>query len=216
MQSILRLLQIFTILSSLAAFRPNAASTGRLTGKPFAQVPNHGVDSKSQSSRAINEINGLFRSTASLLLGFTAYASSVNAYGELPVEKKTKKDVKPKVKETENGIKYIDVKVGSGPFPGKGDIVVINYVALLSNGTIFDELHEKKPLAFRYGAKEMIPGVEEVLYTMQPGGERTCTIPPKYAYGSKGVCIQGNGCLVPPDETIKYVIKLKSVAPSYN
>lgn len=37
---------------------------------------------------------------------------------------------------------------------------------------------------------QVIPGIESVLEYMQPGGEVTCTIPAKYAYGEKGICIE--------------------------
>ena len=37
---------------------------------------------------------------------------------------------------------------------------------------------------------QVIPGIESVLEYMQPGGEVTCTIPSKFAYGEKGICIE--------------------------
>ena len=43
----------------------------------------------------------------------------------------------------------------------------------------------------------------------------TCTIPAEYGYGKKGVCLP-DGCIVPPNETLKYFIKLKSVGAGYN
>ncbi len=44
----------------------------------------------------------------------------------------------------------------------------------LPDGTIFDGQHAKgkKPLAFKIGAKQVIPGLEEALASMKPGGER--------------------------------------------
>ena len=64
----------------------------------------------------------------------------------------TKAPKKPRVLETENGIKYIDIKKGDGPFPSEGDYVVINYTGFLSNGTLFDttEGKGKRALSFRY------------------------------------------------------------------
>lgn len=46
----------------------------------------------------------------------------------------------------------------------------------------------------------------------------TCNIPAKYAYGAKGVCIEGEkgGCLIPPNEDLKYAVKLLSVGAGYN
>jgi FKBP-type peptidyl-prolyl cis-trans isomerase len=62
----------------------------------------------------------------------------------------------------------------------------------------------------------IIVGIEEVLKEMRAGGEITCTIPAKLAYGSRGVCIEGQGCLVEPNTNLNYVIKLKNVAAGFN
>jgi len=129
-----------------------------------------------------------------------------------------KKVKKPKVLETELGIKYLELKKGSGPYPNPGDFVIITYSAFLSNGTLFDtnDVKGRKALSFRIGRKQQIEGLESVLYNMQPGGECTCTIPAQYAFGDQGICLPNEGCLVPPNETLKYVIKLKNVAPAYS
>lgn len=138
-----------------------------------------------------------------------------------------------KVRETPNGVKYVDIAKGEGLTPKQGDFVVITYTGCTScvwlgvwrllcvwlwlifispnnetdlpDGTIFDSLHAKgkKPLAFKIGTKQVraydaclggaissktsrsgvtcvhqppplqvIPGLEEALASMQPGGER--------------------------------------------
>jgi FKBP-type peptidyl-prolyl cis-trans isomerase len=120
--------------------------------------------------------------------------------------------------QTDLGIKYIELKKGSGVYPSPGDFVAIDYNAFLNNGTMFDTTigKGKKTLSFRFGKKQVIPGIESVLEYMQAGGEVTCTIPPQYAYGAKGVCIENEGCIVPPNETLKYFIRLKSVGAGYN
>lgn len=133
-------------------------------------------------------------------MGTSAGAASLSALlalSSLPAradtEAATKKTKKPKVLETPDlGIKYIEVTKGSGPYPNPGDFVVISYTALLSNGTVFDstEVKGRKPLSFRFGQKQIISGLESVVGEMQPGGQCTCNIPAKYAYGSKGVCLE--------------------------
>ena len=155
------------------------------------------------------------------IISALATSSSLAEVAYAADEGETIKKKKPKVMETDLGIKYIDVKKGTGSSPYDGDFVVISYSAFLQNGTMFDttEGKGKKALSFRYGRKQIIPGIESVLETMQVGGERTCTIPPQYAYGSKGVCLDktnGEQCLVPPDATLNYVIKLKQVGAGYN
>ena len=52
----------------------------------------------------------------------------IAASGDLVRADETKVKVKkPKIKETELGIKYIEVKKGSGAYPAPGDFVVVNY-----------------------------------------------------------------------------------------
>ena len=190
------------IFSSTQAFFPQVGKLSRSSNQVYSLMP------KADKEIVLAEVGR----KVSHLAAFVTFLSTIS-----PVMANTDGKVKKvKVKETENGIKYIDVKIGEGPYPSPGDFLTINYIGFLSNGTIFDSTEaKKKPVSFRYGKNQIIPGIEEVLATMQPGGERTCTIPPKYAYGSKGVCIEGQGCLVPPDETLKYVIKLKTVGPAY-
>jgi FKBP-type peptidyl-prolyl cis-trans isomerase len=139
------------------------------------------------------------------------------AFAADDVAQKPKKAKKPKILETENGIKYIVMKPGSGPYPQPGDLVVITYSAFLSNGTMYDsnDVKGRKPLSFLLGQKQVIPGLEEVIEYMQPGAEVTCSIPAKYAYGDKGICLEGQGCLVPPGENINYAVKLKSAGAGY-
>lgn len=55
---------------------------------------------------------------------------------------------------------------------------------------------------------------EEGMEGMKPGGIRELVIPPELAYGDRGVCLEDKGCLIPPNETLKYEIKLLRVAVS--
>ena len=57
------------------------------------------------------------------LIAFTAGSVVVANAADTPV----KKAKKPKVLETDLGIKYIELIKGSGPYPNTGDFVVINY-----------------------------------------------------------------------------------------
>lgn len=69
------------------------------------------------------------------------------------------------------------------------DITYMNICSgFLSDGKVFDSTETKgrKPLSFRFGQKQVIPGLESVIENLQAGGEATCNIPAKYAYGEKG------------------------------
>jgi FKBP-type peptidyl-prolyl cis-trans isomerase len=142
------------------------------------------------------------------------------AYGDADDLARKKKPTKEKVvvQETDLGIPYLVSRKGSGPYPNPGDFVVISYTGLLSDGTVFDttDAKGKKPLAFRMGEKQIIPGLESVIEMLQAGAEATCTIPAKYAYGEKGVCVKSGECLIKPNENLRYAIKVKTVGAGYN
>lgn len=143
-------------------------------------------------------------------------SSQVNA-----AETVAKQVSKFKVKETVNGVKFFEVQKGSGESPHDGDLIIINYIGYLSDGTIFDSQHApgKKPLAFQFGKNQVIPGLEDALKTMQPGGERQVLVPPSMGYGDRGVCLDKDDvnkekCLIPPGSNLKYQLQLKRVAVS--
>jgi FKBP-type peptidyl-prolyl cis-trans isomerase len=131
------------------------------------------------------------------------------------------------VQTTKNGIKYATVKPGACPvsdftgklgtcYPADEKYVVIDYTAFLPSGEVFDTTEKKggKPLAFRMGSKQTIPGVEEVIKYMTTGEEVQALIPARLAYGDKGVCTEAGECLVPPGTNLKYYIKLLKVTPA--
>jgi len=128
------------------------------------------------------------------------------------------------VQTTKNGVKFVTVKEGACPatdftgklgscFPSDGKYVIIDYTAFLPDGQVFDSTEKKggRPLAFRLGENQVIPGLEEVLKYMKPGEEVQALVPAALAYGSKGVCTDAGECLVPPGTNLKYFIRLNRV-----
>ena len=65
--------------------------------------------------------NSVFTSNSS-----TSFFVATGAVSDQVKTKKTAKSA-PKVLETELGIKYIELKKGSGAFPTANDYVIINY-----------------------------------------------------------------------------------------
>lgn len=65
-----------------------------------------------------------------------------------------------------------------------GDTVRIHYTGRLTDGTVFDSSAGREPLEFTLGEGQVIPGFEEAVTGMQPGDERTVTIPADQAYGA--------------------------------
>ena len=75
----------------------------------------------------------------------------------------------------------VDVKTlhaGTGANPTAADIILINYVGRLSNGTVFDQA-QRVPAQMQ----GVIPGFAKALAQMQAGGKYVVHIPAKLAYG---------------------------------
>jgi peptidylprolyl isomerase len=64
-----------------------------------------------------------------------------------------------------------------------GDIVRVDYVGMLDDGTVFDSTVGKAPLQFIVGGGQVIAGFEEAVVGMSPGEEKTCRIPMDKAFG---------------------------------
>jgi FKBP-type peptidyl-prolyl cis-trans isomerase len=99
-----------------------------------------------------------------------------------------------------------DLTVGTGATVVVGDIVTVNYVGTLLNGTVFDSSATRGPLTFQVGALALIRGFEQGVLGMKVGGKRRLTIPPSLAFGSSG---QGP---IPPNSTVRFDVDLLAIA----
>ncbi len=77
-----------------------------------------------------------------------------------------------------NDVRVQTLTAGTGPSPSLQDVVQINYVAKLTDGTQFDK-GELVPMKL----DEVIPGFGEGITRMQKGGKYRLTIPAEKAYG---------------------------------
>jgi peptidylprolyl isomerase len=64
-----------------------------------------------------------------------------------------------------------------------GDIVAVNYVGTLDDGTEFDSSYGREPLEFEVGTDQVIEGFDEAVHGMVVGEKKTVRIPPEEAYG---------------------------------
>lgn len=108
---------------------------------------------------------------------------------------------------TPSGLMYIDIRVGKGESPKQGQQVTVNYTGQLVNGTVFDsnvdpKFGHVKPFTTAIGVGQVIPGWDEGLMTMKPGGKRKLIIPSDLAYGAMG---QG---AIPPDAMLIFDVEL--------
>ena len=109
-----------------------------------------------------------------------------------------------------DGLKYIDLKVGDGAKPNKGDTISVQYTGWLSNGTKFDSSRDRgQPASFQIGVGAVIPGWDEAVPTMKVGGKRKLILPPAVAYGT-----QGRPPTIPANSTLVFIVELLSTAPT--
>lgn len=66
-----------------------------------------------------------------------------------------------------------------------GDTVRVHYSGALLDGTPFDSSEGRDPLEFTIGAGQVIPGFENAVAGLEPGGTASVTIAPEDAYGPK-------------------------------
>src|SRR5258707_9949575 len=107
---------------------------------------------------------------------------------------------------TADGLKYWDIKVGTGATAVARKQVTVNYTGWLVNGKKFDSSVGKKPFPFTLGAGQVIQGWDEGVAGMKVGGKRQLRIPPELAYGAKG--FPG---LIPPNATLIFDVELLGV-----
>ncbi len=100
---------------------------------------------------------------------------------------------------TPSGLKYTDVKEGTGAQPRAGQTAVVHYTGWLLDGTKFDSSKDRgQPFSFPLGRGRVIKGWDEGVATMKVGGKRKLIIPPALGYGPAGrpPKIPGNSTLV--------------------
>ena len=112
-----------------------------------------------------------------------------------------------KIITTPSGLKYIDIKIGNGPMPQKGQQVTVHYVGTLDDGTKFDSSRDRgQPFKFIIGVGQVIKGWDEGVSTMQVGGLRKLIIPPDLGYGANGA-----GNIIPPNAELNFEVELLGV-----
>lgn len=106
-----------------------------------------------------------------------------------------------------SGLKYWDLKEGSGAMATKGHRVRVHYTGWLENGKKFDSSVDRgQPFVFPLGAGRVIKGWDEGVEGMKVGGKRQLRIPPELGYGSRGA-----GNVIPPNSTLIFDVQLLGV-----
>src|SRR5436309_3286391 len=124
-----------------------------------------------------------------------------------PAQDKDKDKKKEKIVTTKSGLKYEDLKLGTGPEAKSGDGVEVHYTGWLKDGTKFDSSKDRgKPFRFPLGAGRVIKGWDEGVAGMKEGGKRTLIIPPELGYGARGA-----PGAIPPNAELKFEVELLDV-----
>jgi len=105
---------------------------------------------------------------------------------------------------TDSGLVYIETQAGDGRTPEEGDIVTMNIVGMLDDGTVFaDTYTDGLPITATLTEEDLFAGWVEGLMLMKEGGTARLVIPPDLAFGSEGA-----GGVIPADATITMDIEL--------
>ncbi|XP_042507290.1 peptidyl-prolyl cis-trans isomerase FKBP20-2, chloroplastic isoform X1 [Macadamia integrifolia] len=80
----------------------------------------------------------------------------------------------------DSGLIYSDIEVGKGDCPKAGQQVTFHYVGYNESGRRIDSTYFRgSPAKIRMGTNALVPGFEEGIKEMKPGGKRRIIIPPE-------------------------------------
>ena len=120
-----------------------------------------------------------------------------------------------------SGLKYNDIKVGTGTEAKNGDLIEIQFKGWIIKDSsdlfsdwsvdstkkadlIADSYAMNQPMKFVLGTESFIKGSEEGIVGMKVGGQRAIVVPSNLAYGPQGMGP------IPPNTSIKVLIELVS------
>lgn len=140
-----------------------------------------------------------FATTVALFL----FAAATVAHADTSAPSKTK----GKPVTTPSGLKYWELKKGSGAVAKAGDSVQVHYTGWLTEGKKFDSSVDRgSPFVFKLGAGMVIKGWDEGVAGMKVGGKRQLHIPAELGYGARGA-----GDAIPPNAALIFDVELLGV-----
>lgn len=106
--------------------------------------------------------------------------------------------------KTASGLKYWDIKEGTGASPAPTEEVKVHYSGWLTDGSLFDSSVKRgQPAQFKLN--RVIKGWTEGVGSMKVGGKRRLEVPPDLAYGKNA------RPKIPADSTLIFEVELLDV-----
>ena len=109
------------------------------------------------------------------------------------------------MQETRSGLRYQDIRTGTGAEAKAGNAVAVHYTGWLTDGSEFDSSVGGEPFTFQLGRRMVIDGWDEGVAGMRVGGKRKLVIPPSLGYGA-----QRNGP-IPANSKLVFDVELLEV-----
>lgn len=159
------------------------------------------------------------------LLTFGVVSEQLKTRYEVATEESEQRDVaieSQREVEGQEGLRYVDQRIGGGSVPSKGLLVVLHFRAY-ADGELFEDTYARgKPIVYLYGTRPhpggTCAGVEMALRSMKAGGIRKVTVPPELGFGRNGTSLRptehvpGKSGEVPPNATLTYELELVRVS----
>ena len=133
----------------------------------------------STREHGVNEIVGKFRAAAALT-GALFVGSSASRVGAKEASVGASNLVGTRGFQTKSGLKYFDIKEGTGLSPIYGQMISFRYTMYYRASPdvapeIIDE--SKQPFLHKHGNGRIVRGLDEAIHTMKVGGSRRAVIP---------------------------------------
>jgi len=107
--------------------------------------------------------------------------------------------------DLESGLDVYDTAPGEGPAVREGRPVRVDYTIFVDGQRVYSTFESRDPVRFVVGRGGVVPGIDEAIRPMRPGGRRQIRIPPELGYGSRG---RGR---IPPNATLRVDLQLLEV-----
>ncbi len=120
---------------------------------------------------------------------------------------------RPKVGDTvttASGLRYVFTKLGTGPRPQTGDLMIVHGIGLFTDGKEFWNTRTDGSLwEYNFGVDRIIKGTEEGLKEVREGDRVIMIMKPELAYGERG----NPGSNIPGGATLVFDYEVMGVKP---